>query len=281
MFVSLSLFGYGCFYRKRARFLARMLAYIIFGLYWLFYAPHYFYIHDYLPLFLSSTAIIGFSFLAYNEYISLQKNEKNESMEFLARLIFGAGVVYYLVDCIPLLSASLIQAVTEHSVAVANALFMDSFSTGSLNYVGNSIFLRTNYEEIYMEVKTGSTTIVSIVLACTGIQAMVVDVFAVLATSAKFQRKLACVLVTIPVIYFVNLFRNAIVIYCTATNYSWVSGISGFEFAHNYVGKAISFSTLFLLTILMFKLLPDFYPKIMGIAELVNRVKKFKNRKSG
>ncbi|MCX8173426.1 MAG: archaeosortase A [Thermoplasmata archaeon] len=281
LFVSLGCFGVGCFSKKELRYKARIVGYILFGFYWLLYTPHYFYIHDYFPMFLSGTAIIGFAFLAYNEYISLSLNEKNESMEFLAKLIFGAGVVYYVVDCIPVLSAFLIQLVTEQSVWFANLFFMDGVTTGSLNYLGNAQFVRTNFEEIYMEVMWGGKNVVNIVLACTGIQATVVDVFAVVATSSSIKRKFACIGLTIPVIYIVNAMRNAIVIYCTATNYSWFSGVTGFEFAHNFVGKVISFSTLFILTLLMFKILPDFYSKIIGIAELFKRVKNYRNGKSG
>ncbi|MEM3397054.1 MAG: archaeosortase A [Thermoplasmata archaeon] len=281
LFVSLGCFGVGCFSKKKLRYKARIAGYIIFGLYWLFYTPHYFYIHDYLPMFLSGTAILGFGFLAYNEYISFRMEEKNESMEFLAKLIFGAGVAYYVIDCIPGISAILIQIVTEQSVWFANALFMNGVTTGGLNYLGNSQFIRSNFEEIYMEVVWNGKNVVNIVLACTGIQAIVVDVFAVLATSSSLKRKCMCIGITIPVIYFVNAIRNAIVIYCTATNYSWFSGVTGFEFAHNFVGKVISFSTLFILTLLMFKILPDFYEKIIGIVELFKRVKNYRNRNSG
>jgi archaeosortase A (PGF-CTERM-specific) len=275
LFASLMLFGFGCFLNSKHRYSSRACAYILFGLYWLLYAPHYYYIHDYLPMFLSSMAIIGFSFLAYNEYISYRTLEKNQSMEFLAKLIFGAGVVYYIVDCIPILSAFLIQIVSEHSAYIANLFFMDNVSTGTLDYLGNSPWLRTNFEEIYAEIRWNNSTVVSIVLACTGIQATVVDVFAVLAVSASWKRKITCIGITIPVIYIVNLFRNALVIYCTAYNYSLIGGVSGFEFSHNYVGKTISFSTLFVLTLVMFKLLPDFYTRIIGIVELPRRVKKY------
>lgn len=281
LFVSLGLFGYGVFSRTDARYKARILAYIVFGLYWLFYAPHYFFIHDYFPMFLSGTAIIGFGFLAYNEYISLRTSEKNESLEFLAKLIFGAGVTYYIIDCIPVIGASLIYVVSQHSAWLANMLFMENVGTGMLSYVGNPPYLRLNFEEIYMEITWNDHSLLSIVLACTGIQAMVVDFFAIIATSASVKRKIACVGLTIPVIYVVNALRNAVVIYCSATNYSWFAGMSGFEFAHNFVGKVISFSTLFILTLLMFKLLPDFYNKIIGIAYLFTRVQNYRKQKSG
>lgn len=281
LFVSLGCFGVGCFSKTDLRYQARIVGYILFGFYWLFYAPHYFYIHDYFPMFLSGTAILGFVFLAYNEYISLRTGEKNDSMEFLAKMIFGAGLVYYVIDCVPILSALLISFVTEHSVWFANLLFMDDVATGNFNYLGNPIFFRSNFEEIYMEVIWGGKNVVNIVLACTGIQATVVDVFAVVATSSSVKRKFVCISITIPLIYFVNAIRNAIVIYCTATDYTWFSGVSGFEFAHNFVGKIISFSTLFFLTLLMFKILPDFYNKVIGIADLFKRVKNYRKRNSG
>ncbi|MEM4161126.1 MAG: hypothetical protein QW531_04010, partial [Thermoplasmata archaeon] len=78
--ISLACFGVGCFSKTDLRYRARIAGYLVFGLYWLLYAPHYFLIHDYFPMFLSATAIIGFGFLAYNEYISLKTREKNESM---------------------------------------------------------------------------------------------------------------------------------------------------------------------------------------------------------
>jgi exosortase/archaeosortase len=66
-------------------------------------------------------------------------------------------------------------------------------------------------------------------------------------------------------VYFLNLIRNASVIFLVGGN------ITSFEIAHNVIFKVLALVALILLLIINFKLAPDLYDEIIGIIDLPKR----------
>ena len=70
---------------------------------------------------------------------------------------------------------------------------------------------------------------------------------------------------TVVPIYFLNLIRNAGVVYMVG------SGMTSFEMAHNVIGKTGSLLALILLLFLTFKIVPELYDELLGIINLPKR----------
>ena len=81
----------------------------------------------------------------------------------------------------------------------------------------------------------------------------------------NWKRKSLGLLVTVVPIYFLNLIRNASVVYMVG------SGIVSFELAHNVIAKIGSLLALILLLFVTFKIIPELYDEIIGILDLTKR----------
>ncbi len=104
---------------------------------------------------------------------------------------------------------------------------------------------------------------VRIILACTAIESMALFTGATLGIRASFSRKIRAFLVSVPVIYILNLFRNVFVTVSFA--YSWF-GENSFYIAHHVIAKILSTIALILIAYMVFKFLPE-------LAELIYSLK--------
>lgn len=104
---------------------------------------------------------------------------------------------------------------------------------------------------------------VHIILACTAIESMALFTGATLGIRASFSRKIRAFLVSVPVIYILNLFRNVFVTVSFA--YSWF-GENSFYLAHHVIAKVLSTIALILIAYMVFRFLPE-------LAELIYSLK--------
>jgi exosortase/archaeosortase family protein len=104
---------------------------------------------------------------------------------------------------------------------------------------------------------------ISIVLECTALQAFLVAGAFLFGCRGGGRKRLKTFLIIAPIIYFVNLVRNAIVIILVHNN-----GADYFDFAHNYIGKTLSLVVLIILIIMAFIIVPELYEDINGLFEL-------------
>ena len=79
------------------------------------------------------------------------------------------------------------------------------------------------------------------------------------------SRRLRAFLITVPVIYILNLMRNGIVTWLTYT------ATMDFDPAHNYVGKGGSLFALVFLAVATFSILPELHDNILGLFDLPKR----------
>jgi exosortase/archaeosortase family protein len=129
---------------------------------------------------------------------------------------------------------------------------------------------------------------VRIILACTGIEAIVIFVGAIFATQMRRdpwadyrepdhprylrlramspkERALRALLITTSVIWVGNLIRNVMIIFLVE-EWGW-----DFDFVHSDIGKSMSFVILLVLAFVTFNLVPEMLDNIAGIASLVYR----------
>lgn len=107
---------------------------------------------------------------------------------------------------------------------------------------------------------------VEIILACTGIQAIAIMLGVASAVPTTTRQKILAFLLIAPVIYILNLFRNAgVIITYTSQMFSWLPDISGsseygfstFFWAHNIFAEGIALIFLIALAYSLFRLIPQ------------------------
>jgi len=219
-----------------------------------------------------------FVFVAWQEWLSYSWNEDHRSLRWLAGTAWMAGVIYYAFDRIPVLTAGIVYVVAGQTIWLGQVFgYGKDFTIDQINW-GN--------EQLSVSITNSP---VSIILGCTGIEAIVIFVGAILATrleadpwatyrdadSPKFLRYRAmpgrervarALLYTTSIIWVGNLIRNIGIIYLVDVQ-GW-----DFDVAHGDLGKGSSFVILLVLAFVTFNLLPEMLDNISGLYDLRKRV---------
>jgi exosortase/archaeosortase family protein len=268
----------GYFWKDRRRHLLRIIGSLLLAL---FFAYEVVRIieegKDLWNITFTAMAAPVFVFVAWQEYLSWRWDEDNESLKWIAGTAFMAGLIYYGFDRIPALSVTIIWVTAAESIWMGQLL-----GYGWDMAVGQVIW---GPDHLAVDIENAS---VRIILACTGIEAIVIFVGAIFATQKKDdpwkvyrdpdrpayrrlramsprERTLRALLITTSIIWVGNLFRNVMIIYLVEEK-GW-----DFDFVHADLGKSMSFVILLVLAFVTFNLLPEMLDNISGIADLVNR----------
>jgi archaeosortase A (PGF-CTERM-specific) len=110
---------------------------------------------------------------------------------------------------------------------------------------------------------------VSMILACSALQSMIVFVGALVALqTSPWRMRLRGLFITIPLIHILNVFRNAGIIYLDMTYRDWNwFGMGMFDFAHSYAAKVGSLVAMFLIAIVLFEILPELHKNILRLMD--------------
>jgi phosphatidylserine decarboxylase len=248
-----------------------IVGWLLLGFFWWIQVEHYILANDPVNGFICALAMPFFGYLAIHEYLSIRWNSKYEPLRWLAAMTVVAGGIYFFVERVPILSGWLIQVVAEQSIWILNS-FDFSTSLGSLDYGEGSRYYRpvSENEEVLISVEAGDwrspdSISLSIVLACTALQSMIIFVGGVVCTKAPLKRRFYAFLATVPAIYLLNLIRNAGVIWLT---YEHIWGDDTFFLAHSVLGKVGSLIALVFLAIAVFHFLPEMQESILGVIDL-------------
>jgi archaeosortase A (PGF-CTERM-specific) len=252
LFLGLGIIGIG-YWRGHHKNL--MVGWGIFSSYWATQPGYFLEIHDLVNAVFCILGVYFLFYIAYHEYISHLRHEEISSLRFLAGTTFIAGFFYFLIEKIPVFSGFIIKMVADQTALFMRVLGLD-VAAGSIIYTG----------EVHVPITFDGTTSVFLILACTGIQSIMIFIGAIAAvTHADSLRRWKAFLVTVPVIYLLNIIRNMGVIYgIEVLDYS-------FEFMHHVVGKIGSLLALIILAFCAFSLLPELFDNIMGLADLPKR----------
>ncbi|MCS7135459.1 MAG: archaeosortase A [Archaeoglobaceae archaeon] len=109
---------------------------------------------------------------------------------------------------------------------------------------------------------------VEIILACTAIESIALFTGATIGINANGWRKIKAFAVSVPLIYFLNLLRNAFVIVSFA--YS-LFGENSFYIAHHVIAKFFSFIALVAIAYAVFRILPELTELIYSLKKEVVR----------
>ena len=248
-----------------------IIGWLLLGFFWWIQVEHYILINDPANGFFCALAMPFFGYLAIHEYLSIRWNANYEPLRWLAAMTVVAGGIYFFVERVPILSGWLIQIVAEQSIWILNSFDIPT-SLGNLDYGDGSKYYRpaSNHEEVQIAIegdewRNPDSVSVTIVLACTALQSMIIFVGGVVCTKAPVDRRFYAFLATVPAIYLLNLIRNAVVIWLT---YEHIWGDETFFYAHSVLGKIGSLIALVFLAIAVFHFLPEMQDSILGVIDL-------------
>jgi len=248
-----------------------IIGWLLLGFFWWIQVEHYILINDPANGFFCALAMPFFGYLAIHEYLSIRWNANYEPLRWLAAMTVVAGGIYFFVERVPILSGWLIQIVAEQSIWILNSFDIPT-SLGNLDYGDGSKYYRpaSNHDEVQIAIegdewRNPDSVSVTIVLACTALQSMIIFVGGVVCTKAPADRRFYAFLATVPAIYLLNLIRNAVVIWLT---YEHIWGDETFFYAHGVLGKIGSLIALVFLAIAVFHFLPEMQDSILGVIDL-------------
>ena len=228
---------------------ARILGWLLFAFYWATQAQTLYYAEQ-EDLFNAAVCLIGLyvlSYFAYHEWDALRKNETISCLYWLAGAAAISGLIYFTIELTPLANM-LINVVCEQSGWLLNV------------FTGGGVLIdppHIQYKEAF----------ITIIFACTAVQSMVLFVGMILPiSSVPISRRIKGILVTVIPVYFLNLIRNASIVYLVGVN-----GPDFFGMAHNIIGKGGSLIALIILLFIVIKIVPELFDEILSIADLPKR----------
>ena len=210
------------------------------------------------------------------------EGRRREAIVWARGTVAFAGGPYLLISYVPYLSVLAIWFVASQS-----ALFL-GFATGTdiqlgttwvndpaervawEDWTGNRWFATDFTGEYAFQTElllaNGETIGINFVLACTAIQSMVLFIGAIAVLDLSWKRRVRALLLILPTIHVLNVFRNAGLIWMHMTYTEWTFwGLSVFEFGHSYVARFVSLFAMFLLALIMFEMLPSMHRNILAL----------------
>lgn len=148
-----------------------------------------------------------------------------------------------------------------------------SLNTWIIGGVTSQVFWVLRYFEIpaYMKAWNMITLngyTVEVILACTAIESIALFMGLIGAVRAPLSRLAMAFIVSVPVIYILNLIRDIFVI--VAYGDQWF-GADSFIIAHNYIAKAGSGIALFVISYAVLRILPELLEMIDGLWVIISQ----------
>ena len=291
--------------KRRESHIVIVFGWLLFGVYWLTQIPHFYLIGDMFNAILCLLGFILFMYFAYHEILNFKWNENIFSLNYIAGVVAVGGLFYYLIEKIEPLAKGLIYIVSVNTVWL---LGLFGFEAGigtfgypaptyelSLDIIGSRIFIIlacTGIQSIAIFVGILLVTNPDRKLWTSGLKRSlkksppdeikasgwrmrlwtwkkqrlrkVLD----MSDRSRFTRAF---MYTIPVIYILNILRNALIIFGVEHS-ALGSPEATFDIAHNYLSKFLSLGALIAMVFIVFELLPECQEGVIGLLDLPNRV---------
>ena len=256
------------------------LGWVLMGLYFYLQSEYYVEISDPVLVLMTACALPGSIALAVWEI----KNENTpDALQWLRGCFTWAVVPYFVIFSVPYLNMALIQLTAESTELMLEFCGLGNYHIGEMmvardgapdipvsEWDGNKWILTEplGEEGFYVQFfDSDGIVIVQFIMACSGLQSMIIFVGAIGAlSSVSWKRRARGLLIALPTIYVLNMFRKAGIVWLTESYPNWsLLGIEMFDFTHSYAAKAISLFAMFLMAIALFDLLPELHKHIMKI----------------
>jgi archaeosortase A (PGF-CTERM-specific) len=267
------------------------LGWICIGVYFFLGADHYFQISDPVLIFMSLAALPVC--IAYGgwEAILIREGRTIEAVDWLRGAVFWAAMPYLAIQHIPMLNAgivwftawntSLFLQWTGAGDIQLGQMMVDLGSTSETwsNWNGSRWLLTDTLGEggfyIPMVHPDGTEVNIGFILGCSALQSMIVFVGAIVAVrNSPWQRRARALLITVPLIHILNVFRNAGIIWMHVEyNSTWsLNGLNIFDFGHAYAAKFLSLGAMFLMALVLFDILPKLHANVISVLDPFFRI---------
>jgi len=233
----------------------KISGWIVFAFYWAT-QPAHLYFGEGNDIFNAVLCILGvfvLFYIAYHEWLSIKRNENISCLNWIAGASALAGIIYFGIERIAFapwninLKEWMIERVAEQSTWILDKII------GNATVKGANISLDGNY-------------VVTIIFACTAIQAMVIFVGMIGALpKISIKRRAIGLIITVIPIFILNLLRNAMVAFLVGRN------ITDFFWAHNVISKVGALISLIVLLFILIKLIPEILDEIFCLTDLYKR----------
>ncbi len=234
-----------------SRFIFGGSGWIFLSIYWYLQPRNYIDIQDYVNAFLVVAAGGVSLFIAYIMFRA--RNMKESGYEVFISLSIAAsvgGLLYFMFAEIGFLNTVIISTVTDQAIWV----------TGKFGFP---------VEQVAWNQLAVNGLAVEIILACTAIES--IALFSGIISSAAgapAARKLRAFMISVPVIYILNLQRLAFT--ASAYGFSWFgTPDESFHISEHIITKAGSLLALFLISYLVLKTLPEVSDMIDGVVKMM------------
>ena len=209
-------------------------------------------------------------------------DQRKEAIVWARGTVAFAGGPYLLISYVPYLSILAIWFVASQSawflgfatgqnIEIGTTWVNDSAGRVSWEDWDGNRWFATEFSGEYafqseLLLADGTMIGINFVLACTAIQSMVLFIGAISVLDMSWKKRVRALLLVIPTIHVLNLFRNAGLIWMHMTYTQWdLWGMSVFEFGHSYIARFVSLFAMFLLALIMFEMLPTMHRNIMAL----------------
>ena len=293
LIVSIGLACLGFAFHSKDQRLRRFspIGWVCIGVYFYLGAEHYFEISDPVLIFMSVAALPVC--IAYGgwEAILHRENRSLESVEWLRGAVFWSAMPYLAIQHIPLLNAGIVWFTAWNT-----SLFLQWTGAGDIqlgqmmvdlgttsvswsSWDGSRWLLTDTLGEggfyVPMVHADGTEVNIGFVLGCSALQSMIVFVGAIVAVrGSPWQRRARALMITIPLIHILNVFRNAGIIWMHVEYHThWnLNGMNIFDFGHAYAAKFMSLGAMFLMALVLFDLLPKLHHHVLTVLDPFFRI---------
>ncbi len=201
---------------------------------------------DIVNAFITIVGVFILFYLAYNEWLSIKTKKELNCLNWAAGVAAIAGIIYFGFELTPL-------AMWLREIVAAQSGGLLNIFTGEVIIDGVDISYKLAH--------------IQLIFACTAVQSMVLFIGMILPLiKVSIRKKIYGLIVTVVPIYFLNLIRNALVIYLTGEY-----GPEFFSTAHNVIGKGGSLIALIILLLIVIKILPEVFDEIICVTDLYKR----------
>ncbi|MCZ7403812.1 MAG: archaeosortase A [Candidatus Methanoperedens sp.] len=236
---------------NNSRFLFGSAGWVFLSIYWSLQPEAYIGLKDYVNAFLVIAAAAISLFIAY--IILQSRNKKEGGYEVfisLSRAASVGGLLYFLFAEVGYLNTGIISTVTKQAIWVSGKFGVPVTQVAWNQFAVNGLA-------------------VEIILACTAIES--IALFSGIISSAEgatAARKLRAFMISVPIIYILNLQRLAFT--ASAYGFGWFgTPDESFHISEHIITKAGSLMALFLISYVVLKTLPEVLDMIDGVLKIM------------
>lgn len=265
MWISLLIIVIGAIVPKKNGYYIAALGWVLFGLRWGLSTPHFYY--EEANILYTVLCILAVPLTLYAAFIMVKF--QRVSLMVITRSVAISTVFYAPFAFIPWLNDALISFTTSLTLACVQALGYPAYRQGLDLIILNG-------------------QVVQIILACTAIQSIAIFVGVVFCIKVETERMLKAFIVSVPVIYVLNLIRDVFVVSAFGNQWFQImpetvmqwSGkpaeFTSFFWAHNILAEAGSLIALVVISYAVLSIMPellDYLRDVMSLLKIDNAKK--------